>query len=113
MSTTSIVYNGYTAKQLGEYAYEANLRQNFLGNRNVRRGEPSCLEQAERDFRYVLGMAQGHAFALQGLARIATARGEGAVARELLAQARQAVTQNPKAWSSLVTALNLNLEYLT
>jgi radical SAM superfamily enzyme YgiQ (UPF0313 family) len=60
----------YTSDQLNRINYTANLRCNFLNNRNLRLKTEMSLLQAERDFLYVLSMSPDHVFAYYGLAEI-------------------------------------------
>ena len=61
----------YTSVELNRLNYMANIKSNFIDNRNLKIGTNHSLQQAERDFiDMYLDMAPNHVFALLGLSEV-------------------------------------------
>lgn len=104
-----MTYPNYTSDDLSHVNYLANLEWNFVNNRNVRRNTPAALEQAERDFRYVLDFVPNHVFAELGLAEVSRARGDGAGRRRHLERAAACVAQSDFDWPRYLEAFGVDI----
>ena len=82
----------YTSEELNKLNYMANLKSNFVNNRNLKIGTNHSLLQAERDFNYVLGMVPNHVFALLGLSEVMRLRKIKSKRIEYLTLAKEAAT---------------------
>lgn len=103
-------YPDYTGEDLSEASYLANLKTNFLLNRNLRLGTEHSLAQAERDFNYVLEMVPDHVFAYLGVARVSLLQGNKSKAEQSLKKARRVLRTSSFAWQIYLDKLNVNLE---
>lgn len=102
-------YPDYNSKELGLMNYEANIRVNFIENRNLLINTPNSLSQAERDFRYVLSIVPDHVFAMHGLARTCQRLNRPDEAENWLINARKALDNNPKTWAQYVNDFGLQI----
>ena len=84
----------YTSDELNKLNYMANLESNFVKNRNLKTSTEKSLQQAERDFNYVLEMVPNHVFALLGLSEIMRLRKIQNKRIEYLKLAKKAVINN-------------------
>lgn len=100
----------YTPQELFDENYRANLRFNFLANRNLALGSPAALEQARRDFTYVLDMAPTHVFAWLGLASIAQRQRRPDLAGQYLAKARHGLANDSFDWANYLQGFGMSLD---
>lgn len=84
----------YTSVELNRLNYKANIKSNFVDNRNLKIGTNHSLQQAERDFRYVLDMAPNHVFALLGLSEVMRLQKRNDQRIEYLKLAKDAMKEN-------------------
>jgi len=87
-------YIDYTSNELNNLNYIANLRCNFVNNRNLIIKSTASLQQAERDFRYVLDIAPKHVFALLGLAEIMRLRNNQIKTFDYIHSAKKALNED-------------------
>lgn len=102
----------YTSEQLDRLSYIANLKNNFVQNRNVRLRTEQSLAQAERDFLYVLDMVSDHVFAYLGLAEIMKLRGKPDSCREYILRAKSILEKNQGEWKEYLREFNIDIEKL-
>jgi anaerobic magnesium-protoporphyrin IX monomethyl ester cyclase len=98
----------YSAEELGRISYLANLKCNFVENRNLKLGTDASLVQAERDFKYVLEMVEGHVFALNGLARIMHLREDYEQESEYIRKAREHLGKDEFDWGYYLKRLGID-----
>lgn len=97
----------YTSDDLEKVNYLANLRFNFVNNRNIRVRTRTSLDQAERDFHYVLSMAKGHVFALMGMAQIHHLRNNVPEKEKYLNMAQSALASDAFDWTYYLQKLQI------
>jgi anaerobic magnesium-protoporphyrin IX monomethyl ester cyclase len=102
----------YTSEELDRINYLANLKNNFLNNRNVRLNTHDSLAQAERDFKYVLDMVPRHVFALLGLGEIARLRNQADTKKEYLLKAKESIAEKSFDWDFYLSELKVDTHKL-
>jgi anaerobic magnesium-protoporphyrin IX monomethyl ester cyclase len=102
-------YLDYTAEELNHENYLANLRVNFVGNRNLLLATEASLAQAERDFKYVLDMIPDHVFAFLGLAGVSERRGEALERDRYLLCAKEAAGSSGFDWRKYLDIFAVNI----
>ena len=103
----------YTSEELTRLSYLANLKNNFLQNRNLIKKTEQSLAQAERDFRYVLDIVPDHMFACMGLAEVMKQRNQKTSQREYLKKAREILEKDTGDWSGYINEMKLDIEELS
>lgn len=100
----------FTSDELNKLNYTANLKYNFVENRNLKIGTKKSLKQAERDFKYVLDMVPNHVFTLLGLAKIMRLRNLKDGRIKYIKLAKEAVKKDKDAdWRYYLKEFNLNI----
>ena len=102
----------YTSDQLTRLSYLANLKNNFVQNRNLLLKTEQSLAQAERDFLYVLEMVPRHVFACLGLAEIMGLRNQIDSRKEYILGAKRALEEDEFDWQYYLNELNIDIEKL-
>ena len=112
-SAADIKYIDYTKEELNKLNYLYNIKYNFLNNRNLLLGTEESLNQAERDFNYVLEIAPKHFFAYFCLAEIMRKRKEEDKRKEYLKIAKN-ILENDKSfdWQFYITELKVDTSKL-
>ncbi|MBI2054298.1 MAG: B12-binding domain-containing radical SAM protein [Candidatus Staskawiczbacteria bacterium] len=112
-SAAEIKYAGYTSEELSRLNYLYNLKYNFLENRNLLLGTEESLNQAERDFNYVLELAPMHFFSNYCLAEVMRKRNDESKRKEYLKKAKD-ILENDKSfdWSYYLKELGINTKTL-
>jgi hypothetical protein len=100
----------YTSQQLSDMSYMANLKSNFINNRNLRISTDRSLSQAERDFRYVLDMVPDHVFACAGMAEIMRRRKRSHQSEKYMSKARRIVAQKDSKWKNYLGMMKIDLD---
>lgn len=104
-------YMDFTSDKLNKLNYIANLRNNFIKNRNLKINTKKSLQQVERDFKYVLNMIPGHVFALLGLAKIMELKNLKDKRIKYIKLAREAVKSDKVAgWKFYLKEFNLDID---
>jgi radical SAM superfamily enzyme YgiQ (UPF0313 family) len=108
-SAAEIKYIDYTSEELSRLNYLYNLKYNFLENRNLKLGTEESLNQAERDFNYVLELAPKHFFANFCLAKIMEKRNNQEGKNRYLKEAKN-ILENDKSfdWSYYIKELGVD-----
>jgi radical SAM superfamily enzyme YgiQ (UPF0313 family) len=103
----------YSPEELGRISYLANLKCNFIENRNLKLRTEASLQQAERDFKYVLGMVEDHVIALIGLAQIMRFRGEYRQESAYIINAKEWLEKSEFDWDYYLKKLKIDSQTLT
>lgn len=100
----------FTSDELNKLNYTANLKYNFVENRNLKIGTKKSLQQAERDFKYVLELVPKHVFALLGLAEIMRLRNLKDRRIEYIKRAKKSAKENKSTdWQYYFKKFNLDI----
>ena len=106
---SKIKYPDYTYEELNRLNYLANLKCNFVNNRNLLLGTPSSLAQAERDFRYVIDMIPDHALAYWGLSETMRLRNRYTDHKKHIEKAHSIVDAKNADWKPYLQELSITL----
>jgi len=100
----------YTSEELNKLNYAANLKYNFVENRNLKMNTEKSLQQAERDFKYILDMVPNHVFAFWGLSEIARLKNQEDKRAKYITLAKKALIEDKTTdWQYYLKEFNLNI----
>lgn len=100
----------YTSAELNKLSYFANLNCNFVNNRNLKLHTEKSLQQAERDFKYILEIVPNHVFAYWGLSEIARLKNQESKKTEYVALAKKTIAEDKTTdWQYYLKEFNLNI----
>ncbi len=111
-ASSKVKYIDYTGEHLNHLNYLANLKNNFVQNRNLRLKTIKSLEQAERDFLYILEMAPNHVFAYLGLAEIMKLRKNVPAQKMYILKAKKILEEDSFNWADYLNELNVDVDKL-
>jgi radical SAM superfamily enzyme YgiQ (UPF0313 family) len=108
-SAAEIKYIDYTKEELNKLNYLYNIKYNFLENRNLALATKESLEQAERDFNYVLELAPKHFFSNICLAEIMRKRNDESKRKQYLREAKNILENDDSFdWSFYISELKID-----